>query len=150
MRWSSRSRAPATGCANTPSCCPSTCARALAPARRQSHQLNAADALRRTPDPNSGRSPHPQTGEFYFDRFEENSSDVDTLYMSGIMKTVMLGQEAGSASARSAGHDVVGSTVVGAVMATVVWAGLSMRPTLWMLMLWLVAAALWAGARLFQ
>ena len=57
-----------------------TCARALAPARRQSHQLNAADALRRTPDPNSGRSPHPQTGEFYFDRFEENSSDVDTRY----------------------------------------------------------------------
>ena len=34
-------------------------------------------------------------------------------------------------------------------MAAVVWVGLSLRPNLWMLMLWMVAAALWAGARLF-
>ena len=32
----------------------------------------------------------------------------------------------------------------------VVWFGLSLRPNLWMLMLWMVAAALWAGARLFR
>ena len=34
-------------------------------------------------------------------------------------------------------------------MATLVWIGLSLRPNLWMLMLWMVAAALWAGAKLF-
>jgi hypothetical protein len=34
-------------------------------------------------------------------------------------------------------------------MAALVWFGLSLRPNLWMLMLWLVAAALWAGAKLF-
>ena len=34
-------------------------------------------------------------------------------------------------------------------MATLVWCGLSLRPNLWMLMLWMVAAALWAGAKLF-
>ena len=34
-------------------------------------------------------------------------------------------------------------------MATLVWFALSMRPNLWMLMLWMVAAALWAGAKLF-
>ena len=34
-------------------------------------------------------------------------------------------------------------------MATLVWLGLSLRPNLWMLMLWLMAAALWAGAKLF-
>lgn len=34
-------------------------------------------------------------------------------------------------------------------MATLVWLGLSLRPNLWMLILWIVAAALWAGARLF-
>ena len=34
-------------------------------------------------------------------------------------------------------------------MALAVWFGLSLRPNLWMLMLWMVAAALWAGARLF-
>ena len=38
---------------------------------------------------------------------------------------------------------------MGAGMAPVVWLGLSLWPTLWMLMLWMVAAAFWAGARLF-
>ena len=35
-------------------------------------------------------------------------------------------------------------------MAAVVWAGLSLLPTLWMLTLWIVAAALWAGTRIFR
>ena len=33
-------------------------------------------------------------------------------------------------------------------MAALAWFGLKLRPNLWMLMLWLVAAALWTGARL--
>ena len=70
-------------------------------------------------------------------------------YMAAIMKTVMLGQQAGSTTARSAGRELVGSTLMGALMATLVWFGLSLRPNLWMLMLWIVAAALWAGAKLF-
>ena len=70
-------------------------------------------------------------------------------YLPTIIKTVMLGQQAGATSARSAGRELVGSTLMGAGMATLVWFGLSMRPNLWMLMLWMVAAALWAGARLF-
>jgi hypothetical protein len=71
------------------------------------------------------------------------------LYLAAIIKTAMLGQQANSTSARSAGRELVGSTLMGAWMATLVWLGLSMRPNLWMLMLWLVAAALWAGAKLF-
>ena len=71
------------------------------------------------------------------------------LYLAAIIKTAMLGQQASSTSARSAGRELVGSTLMGAWMATLVWLGLSMRPNLWMLMLWLVAAALWAGAKLF-
>ena len=70
-------------------------------------------------------------------------------YMAAIMKTVMLGQQASSTNARSAGRELVGSTLMGAWMATVVWFGLSLRPNLWMLMLWIVAAALWSGAKLF-
>jgi hypothetical protein len=70
-------------------------------------------------------------------------------YLAAIMKTVMLGQQAGSTSAHSAGRELVGSTLMGAWMAAVVWVGLSLRPNLWMLMLWMVAAALWAGAKLF-
>ena len=71
------------------------------------------------------------------------------LYLAAIIKTVTLGQQAGSTSARSAGRELVGSTLMGALMAALVWFGLSLRPNLWMLMLWMVAAALWAGARLF-
>jgi len=71
-------------------------------------------------------------------------------YLPAIMKTVMLGQQAGATNARSAGRELVGSTLMGAWMAALVWAGLSLRPNLWMLMLWIVAATLWAGARLYR
>jgi hypothetical protein len=70
-------------------------------------------------------------------------------YLPTIMKAVVLGQQACSTSVRSAGRELVGSTLMGAWMAALVWFGLSLRPNLWMLMLWMVAAALWAGARLF-
>jgi hypothetical protein len=72
------------------------------------------------------------------------------LYLPAIMKTVTLGQQAGSTNASSAGRELVGSTLMGAVMAALVWFGLLLRPNLWMLMLWMVAAALWAGARLYR
>jgi len=39
---------------------------------------------------------------------------------------------------------------MGAAFAGVLWLGLSLRPTLWMLTLWMTGAALWAGARLFR
>jgi hypothetical protein len=71
-------------------------------------------------------------------------------YLAAIMKAVALGQQAGSTSARSGGRELVGSTLMGAGMAALLWTGLSLRPNLWMLMLWMMAAALWAGARLFR
>ncbi|MDM0022844.1 hypothetical protein, partial [Variovorax saccharolyticus] len=70
-------------------------------------------------------------------------------YLAAIIKTVTLGQQASSADARTAGRELVGSTFMGAAMAALLWFGLTLRPNLWMLMLWMAAAALWAGARLF-
>jgi hypothetical protein len=67
-------------------------------------------------------------------------------YMAAIMKTVALGQQAGETDSRSAGRELVGSTCMGAVIALVLWLGLSLWPSLWMLVLWLMAAALWTGA----
>ena len=46
------------------------------------------------------------------------------LYLAAIIKTVMLGQQACSTTARSAGQELVGSTLMGAFMAAVVWFGL--------------------------
>jgi hypothetical protein len=72
-----------------------------------------------------------------------------SFYMAAIMKTVALGQQAGETDARHAGRELVGSTLMGALIALVVWLGLSLWPSLWMLILWLMAAALWAGSALF-
>jgi len=72
-----------------------------------------------------------------------------SFYLAAIMKTVALGQQAGSTNARSAGRELVGSTLMGGWLAALVWIGLSLWPNLWMLILWMVAAALWTGARLF-
>lgn len=71
-------------------------------------------------------------------------------YIPMVMKTVTLAQQASSVTARSAGKLIVGATLVGACMAALVWLGLSLRPNLWMLMLWSMAVALWAGAKLFK
>jgi hypothetical protein len=72
-----------------------------------------------------------------------------SFYLAAIMKTVALGQQAGETDARHAGRELVGSTLIGALIALAVWLGLSLWPSLWMLMLWMMAAALWAGSALF-
>jgi hypothetical protein len=71
-------------------------------------------------------------------------------YMAAIMKTVGLGQQAGETDARSGGRELIGSTLMGAWIAALVWFGLSLWPCLWMLVLWLMAAALWAGSGIFR
>ena len=72
-----------------------------------------------------------------------------SLYVATIMKTVALSQQAEETRASDAGRELVGSTLMGALLAAVLWMGLSLLPNLWMLMLWMMAAALWTGARMF-
>jgi hypothetical protein len=72
-----------------------------------------------------------------------------TFYLAAVIKTVALGQQAGETDARSAGGELVGSTLTGAAIAAGVWTGLRIWPSLWMLTLWLVAAALWTGSATF-
>jgi hypothetical protein len=72
-----------------------------------------------------------------------------SFYLAAIMKTVTLSQQAGETDARSAGRELVGSTLMGALIAMGIWLGLSLLPTLWMLTLWMMAAALWAGSGIF-
>jgi hypothetical protein len=72
-----------------------------------------------------------------------------SLYVATIMKTVALSQQAEETRASDAGRELVGSTLMGALIAAVLWMGLSLLPNLWMLMLWMMLAALWTGARMF-
>ncbi|MEF8712551.1 MAG: hypothetical protein V5B39_03080 [Accumulibacter sp.] len=71
-----------------------------------------------------------------------------SFYLAAVLKTVALGQQAGETNPRSAGRELVGSTLMGAFLAAAVWTGLSAWPNLWMLVLWLMAAGLWAGSAL--
>jgi hypothetical protein len=70
-------------------------------------------------------------------------------YLAAVMKTVTLGQQAGETDARSAGGELVGSTLMGAAIGAFVWFGLALLPNLWMLTLWMMAAALWTGSGMF-
>jgi hypothetical protein len=72
-----------------------------------------------------------------------------SFYLAAIMKTVALGQQAGETDARSAGRELVGSTLMGALVALAVWTGLSIWPSLWMLSLWAMAATLWTASALY-
>jgi len=69
-----------------------------------------------------------------------------SFYLAAIMKIVTLSQQAGETDARSAGRELVGSTLMGAFVAVGIWSGLSLWPSLWMLVLWMMAAALWVGS----
>ena len=71
------------------------------------------------------------------------------MWLQCVMKTVGLGHQAGATNARTAARQLVGSTLVGAVLAMLVWVGLSLRPNLWMFALWTAAVSLWVGVRLF-
>lgn len=72
-----------------------------------------------------------------------------SLYLAAIMKTVALGQQAEETNARAGGRELVGSTLMGALIAAAVWLGLLLWPSLWMLILWLMAAALWTGSGIY-
>jgi hypothetical protein len=72
-----------------------------------------------------------------------------SVYLAATMKTVALGQQAGETNARNAGRELVGSTLMGALVAACIWCGLSLLPNLWMLTLWMMAAAWWTGSAMF-
>jgi hypothetical protein len=72
-----------------------------------------------------------------------------SVYLAAIMKTVALGQQAGETNARTAGLELVGSTLMGALVGAGIWLGLSLLPNLWMLSLWMMAAAWWTGSAMF-
>jgi hypothetical protein len=72
------------------------------------------------------------------------------MWLQCCMKTVGLAHQAGGVNARTAARQLVGSTLLGSVLAMVVWSGLTLRPNLWMFALWTAAVSLWVGVRLFR
>jgi hypothetical protein len=71
-------------------------------------------------------------------------------YIPAVMKTVALGQQSTSLNARETGRELVLSTLMGALLAFVLWLGLSLWPSLLMLVLMLGLMTLWLARRLIR
>lgn len=71
-------------------------------------------------------------------------------YIPAIMKTVMLAQQANTLSVKTAGRELVLSTLMGALLAAGLWFGLSIWPSLLMLALWLGLLSLWVARRMIR
>jgi len=71
-------------------------------------------------------------------------------YIPAVMKTVTLGQQSTSLSAKEAGKELVLSTVAGALLAFALWLGLAIWPSLLMLTLLLTLTTLWVARRLVR
>ncbi|MGU5664015.1 hypothetical protein [Aeromonas sanarellii] len=69
-------------------------------------------------------------------------------YIPAVMKTVALAQQSTSLNARQAGQELVLSTLAGALLAFALWMGLSLWPSLLMLVLMLMLMTLWLVRRL--
>jgi hypothetical protein len=70
-------------------------------------------------------------------------------YLPIIMKAVSLGQQSCATSARSAGQELLGSTLLGGLMAILFWCALSLFVNLWMFFLWILLFGLLVARKLY-
>jgi len=73
-----------------------------------------------------------------------------SLYIAAIMKTATLSQQAGTLTAKEAGRELVGSTLLGALLAALIWQGLTLWPSLWMFVLWMMLVFCGMALRLYR
>ncbi|PRA59489.1 MULTISPECIES: DUF2955 domain-containing protein [Pseudomonas] len=70
-------------------------------------------------------------------------------YMPIIMKAVSLGQQSTATSARTAGRELLGSTLLGGLMAILFWFALGLFVNLWMFFLWMLLFGLVLARKLY-
>lgn len=71
------------------------------------------------------------------------------MYMPAILKTVLLGQQGSVVSARAAGRELLGSTLLAGWFAILFWFGLKIWPSLWMFFLWMLLLGIYTGSKLY-
>jgi hypothetical protein len=69
-------------------------------------------------------------------------------YMPIIMKSVSLGRQSCTTTARSAARDLIGSTLLGGLLAIAFWFALKLFAHLWMFFLWMLLFGLLVGRKL--
>lgn len=70
-------------------------------------------------------------------------------YLPIVMKALTLGQQDSVSDARHAGRELLGSTLMGGVIAALFWIALSVAPNLWMFSLWMLLLAIGISARFY-
>jgi hypothetical protein len=71
-------------------------------------------------------------------------------YMPIIMKSVSLGRQSCTTSARGAARELLGSTAMGGLLAMAFWFALRLFVNIWMFYLWMLLFGLLAGRKLFR
>ncbi|MHC8286497.1 DUF2955 domain-containing protein [Pseudomonas sp. XS1P51] len=70
-------------------------------------------------------------------------------YLPIILKAVSLGQQSSTTTARNAGRELVGSTLLGGLLAILFWCALSLFVHLWMFFLWMLLFGLVLARKLY-
>ncbi|MNZ72503.1 hypothetical protein D3C78_908830 [compost metagenome] len=70
-------------------------------------------------------------------------------YMAIILKSVGLGQQSCSATARTAARELIGSTLLGGLLAVLFWWALGLFVHLWMFFLWMLLFGLLVARKLY-
>lgn len=70
-------------------------------------------------------------------------------YLPIVLKAVNLGQQSSTTSARDAGRELVGSTLLGGLLAILFWCALSLFVHLWMFYLWMLLFGLIVARKLY-
>ncbi|POA21896.1 hypothetical protein C1886_03375 [Pseudomonas sp. FW300-N1A1] len=71
-------------------------------------------------------------------------------YLPIILKAVSLGQQSSTTNTRNAAHELLGSTLLGGVLAIAFWCALSLFVHLWMFFLWMLLFGLLVGRKLYR
>ncbi|MBV4518826.1 DUF2955 domain-containing protein [Pseudomonas sp. SWRI74] len=72
-----------------------------------------------------------------------------TTYLPIVLKAVNLGQQSETTSARNAARELIGSTLLGGLLAFLFWNALSLFVHLWMFFLWMLLFALIVARKLY-
>jgi hypothetical protein len=70
-------------------------------------------------------------------------------YLPIILKAVGLGQQCSTTSARNAGRELLGATLLGGLLAILFWCALSLFVHLWMFFLWMLLFGLVLARKLY-
>ncbi|MEM8844018.1 MAG: DUF2955 domain-containing protein [Pseudomonadota bacterium] len=72
------------------------------------------------------------------------------IFFKTIIKSLMLGLQGSEVEAKSAGRELMGSTLLGGLFAIIFWTFLKINPNLWMLFLYTLVLCVYFASKIYQ